>query len=1178
MEIGSAANLLEELQQLQVLEAPQLEEVRRALNGKSSEPRALAGHLVKKGWLTPFQVNQLFQGRGEDLILGSYLLLERQGEGGMGQVYKARHRRMRRTVSLVVICEELLATPGAVDRFYAEIQAASQLSHPNIVNAYDAGPVGQTHFFAMEYLDGIDLERQVRDAGPLWVELACDFIAQAARGLQHAWQRGLLHHDLRPSNLLATRPGVNRSEGDDDTTGSTLRTQGRTLIKLRNLGLSLLRQPSRSYPGVVAEAVPASALSAPDYLSPEQLTNPLATDVRSELYSLGACLFFLITGRPPFGEGIVEEKLARIIHDEPPSIRQFRADVPEAIDTLIRQLLAKDPAQRLQSPAELVEALSAWAEHKPSERTADLALAIQAPPAPAADGAPPSMIVRMARSFTGSLLSLHSSRIKTKRNARARTNRRRLVLLGAAFFALFLMFGGLFVVARWTATSAGNAGANRTNDNAANEELEKLGPPAKDPAEVPGYLRQALALRQKYPGTPAALEAAKRMSEVPCPLAGLDESGIPSAERAPILPKGGVVVGLLGEHNPAQSRPQVIGVLPGSNLAVVRTDNQSAKVYNIITDEVLGTFEISPWTYYFQLSPDGKLFGTIANLPNTPDRAVRIFRLSAPNEAPVVIQKPQMSAQFFAFSPDSQTVVIAGMDRVVRFFDTATGKDKYASPAPTTPAGFGQPIEVLYSPDGSSVAMISHDRWVRVYDASNGQDRWSVHYPGAIPMNAAYSPDSKMLLVMGGDRIGRFYDSSTGKEKEGVQSITLPQVGSPGPNIQVLQPNSGSKQCNFVPNGKAVILVGHDPMNGQLAILIWDIEAGKMRCQAVGPVGLSWNQFYVMGASADGKTFRTWGHDQALRLCDSTSGKEFAVLKAAVDRISVAAVSPTGHTISTGSEDGRIEVWEVDRTSMKVQRTLRGNTMAVSALVYAPDGQSLATGGYDHYLRLWDLSRKESEPVFKTQTPNMVTGLAFAPGGDLLASGSPDGIVSLWDASSGKHRSNLDGLSGWVSALAFSPDGRILAGATEDGSMRLWNITNPRERGECSFGSGAITALAFAPDGKNLFAGVASSPFMRLASGSEALFRPAPGPAALGGSHGKAVRGLAFAPGGKFLASVGDDGQVFLWKVGASWEIAKRYTLPGPARGISIAPDARHFVVTNTNGTCYILRLPEQPQ
>jgi len=169
---------------------------------KFPEPRNLARELIQRNLLTPYQANQLLTGKEDSLLVGKYLILDRLGEGGMGKVYKARHQTMNRIVALKVIHPSRVANPVAVQRFHREIKAIAQMSHPNIVWAFDADHVGSVHFFVMQYLPGIDLSRMVKEQGPLDVVRACDYIRQAALGLQHIAEHGMVHRDIKPSNLL----------------------------------------------------------------------------------------------------------------------------------------------------------------------------------------------------------------------------------------------------------------------------------------------------------------------------------------------------------------------------------------------------------------------------------------------------------------------------------------------------------------------------------------------------------------------------------------------------------------------------------------------------------------------------------------------------------------------------------------------------------------------------------------------------------------------------------------------------------------------------------------------------------------------------------------------------------------------------------------------------------------
>src|SRR5262249_22980265 len=173
---ASAAAFVETLRQYQLLDTARLDKLGEELLGRVSAPHALTRELIRRAWLTPYQANQLLLGRGHELVLGPYVLLERLGEGGAGQVFKARHQKMDRIVALKLIRKELLADAEVVGRFYREIQVLSQLDHPNVVHAFDAGPAGQTHFLAMEYIEGTDLGRLVKQSGSMPVEQACAYV------------------------------------------------------------------------------------------------------------------------------------------------------------------------------------------------------------------------------------------------------------------------------------------------------------------------------------------------------------------------------------------------------------------------------------------------------------------------------------------------------------------------------------------------------------------------------------------------------------------------------------------------------------------------------------------------------------------------------------------------------------------------------------------------------------------------------------------------------------------------------------------------------------------------------------------------------------------------------------------------------------------------------------------
>jgi serine/threonine protein kinase len=318
--------------------------------------RLLARALVDRGVLTRFQAEQLLAGRTNGFNLGPYVVLDQLGAGGMGRVFKARHRHMGRVVALKVLSSKLVKTDRAQELFQREARAAARLLHPNIVAAYDFNHVGSRYFLVMEYVNGPNLEQLVRKEGPLAIGRACDYIRQAANGLQCAFSMGMVHRDIKPANLLLHRPS---GEGQP--------TQG--VIKLTDFGLARLSETGSTAGADGAGTLlirENSVMGTPDYLSPEQARDLHNTDIRSDLYSLGCTFYFLLTGSVPFPGGSTMEKLVRHGVQEPTPVEHLRLDVPQEIAAVVQRLMAKDPADRFQTPAELAAVLTPFAVSGPA--------------------------------------------------------------------------------------------------------------------------------------------------------------------------------------------------------------------------------------------------------------------------------------------------------------------------------------------------------------------------------------------------------------------------------------------------------------------------------------------------------------------------------------------------------------------------------------------------------------------------------------------------------------------------------------------------------------------------------------------------------------------------------------------------------------------------------------------
>ena len=311
--------------------------------GKGAAPPAgpgdLAARLVRDGFLTPFQADHLMRGRKPKFVIGKYLILDRIGAGGMGAVYLCEHLQLERQVALKVLPADQADDPAALGRFLREAQAVAALNHKNIVRAYDVDGEGRTYFLVMEYVDGIDLQALVSKQGRLDPARAAHYVWQAAEGLQHAHEARLVHRDIKPANMLLARTGV---------------------VKILDLGLARFFHEGAD--NLTQEHSADAILGTADYLAPEQARDSHAADIRADIYSLGATFYFLLTGRPPFAEGTLNQKLIWHQMKAPTPVRKLRPEAPEAMAAVLERMMAKDAAQRYATPAEVVSALAPWAK------------------------------------------------------------------------------------------------------------------------------------------------------------------------------------------------------------------------------------------------------------------------------------------------------------------------------------------------------------------------------------------------------------------------------------------------------------------------------------------------------------------------------------------------------------------------------------------------------------------------------------------------------------------------------------------------------------------------------------------------------------------------------------------------------------------------------------------------
>jgi len=294
-------------------------------------------YLLRVGLVTEWQSEKLQQGRHKGFFLGNYKLLRHLGSGGMSAVFLSEHKHMRQRRAIKVLPRERVNDSSYLGRFYREARAAAALDHPNIVRAYDVDNDGDNHFLVMEFVEGNDLQKVVSSGGVLPYEIAADYIRQAAAGLAHAHQVGLIHRDIKPANLLIDPKGI---------------------VKVLDMGLARFADDEKQ--ASLTKMHDENVLGTADYLSPQQAIDSHNADARADIYSLGCTLYFSLTGHPPFNEGTLTQRLLMHQQKEPPAITVDRPDAPRDLLNICKKMMAKKLEDRYQTAGEVEQALTQW--------------------------------------------------------------------------------------------------------------------------------------------------------------------------------------------------------------------------------------------------------------------------------------------------------------------------------------------------------------------------------------------------------------------------------------------------------------------------------------------------------------------------------------------------------------------------------------------------------------------------------------------------------------------------------------------------------------------------------------------------------------------------------------------------------------------------------------------------
>jgi WD40 repeat protein/serine/threonine protein kinase len=1097
----ATADLVAALGTYHLLDSSQLAEL-PALADRFPDSKALARELIGRGWLTPYQANQLLQGRGPELLLGSYVLLERLGEGGMGQVFKARNWKLGRVVALKVIRKERLENAITARRFEREIRAAARLDHPNVVHAHDAEEVAGTHFLVMEYVEGIDLARLVAQRGPLPVAEACDCVRQAALGLQHAHEAGLVHRDIKPSNLLLSRDGV---------------------VKVLDMGLA--RRQSAAADETSQLTQEGQMMGTADYLAPEQARDAHTADARSDLYSLGCTFYFLLTRRVPFPGGSALEKLLRHQLDPPAPLEELRPDVPADVAAVVRRLMAKRPAERFQTAAELVAALAPRGGVAPAP-----APALPPPPADSSPAAETDPFGRLVPDDT----SESAERPRKRPQPRAEAL---WLLAGVAGAALLLTVVGVSAALL----------------------LRRAQPPPVPPP------KGTIALDSPIPNARVDI----RRGDVTVATVGF---GVDTQAE---LEPGTYTLRLAGEPGTAHLAQDQVTLAPGAwqNIRVLGEPGSPLAAWGLVSRPA-PLQGVHGWTL---VTRGGR--GTVRALAYDArgrwlataheDGVIRLLDAHTGDLVRALVghDRPLRS---LAWSPDGDRLASADRGGTVRLWRAETGKLLGGLPVHAT--------SVAWSSDGKTLACAAEPGIV-FWDTDAGRPARAA-LPARLHTNSvvAWSAARNLLALSVADEV-QLWDGDAGKplppltgHSEAVRCLAFRPDGA------ALATGSGDRSvCVWeVPTGHLLHRVERADDPRPVNAVAWSPDGkrlafgGAVAAPPLSPVYLwdtgSWTEVKALAEprggietlawSPDGGTLAAGGTDRAVHRWEAATGKPLKRVEGHPDAGGPVAWSADGKYLATAASNQGVRFWEADSGRLLAQTPLRAAW--VSTLAWSPDGHFVAAGHSRGPTILVAAVPSGSPERVLAGHNRPVRAVAWSPDGKRLASGGDDRMVRLWDPIAAAAVSVMGEHQGAVTTLAWSPDGKTVASAGEDGAVRLWPVGAGVGR-RLDAGMSQVRALAWSPDGKRLAWG-----------GGDGLrvWEAVPGDTHDLQKHGPEVMALAWLDGGRTLTALGEDGNVRRWDVGSG---QAQPAVALPARSGTFSPTGR-LLLAESSGA-YTVRL-----